>query len=83
MATNDIDRKEKAEEKPADITCSRVTESITPPLAQPNVVPLNVSVSPVDVEEIRRRTREKLQALNPRGGARERKVYIGKQAFGM
>ena len=80
MATNDIDQEEKAEDMPALAASSNVTEDITQPSTQPDLVPLESTAPPVDVEEIRRRTREKLQALNPGGGRRERKVYMSQFA---
>ena len=80
MATNDIDQKEKAEDTPALTASSNVAEDITQSSVQPDVVPLESTDLPVDVEEIKRRTREKLQALNPSGGRRERKVYMSQFA---
>ena len=80
MATNDIDQKEKAEDTPELTASSNVAEDITQSSVQPDVVPLESTDLPVDVEEIKRRTREKLQALNPSSGRRERKVYMSQFA---
>jgi hypothetical protein len=80
VANSNRDQEEKAEDVPVDRTALIVVEENTIPSVKSDEIPLEDARARVDVEEIKRRTREKLQALNPRGGTRERKVYMSQFA---